>query len=218
MARPALTREERKTIMQSLISSAEEIIRNEGVGKVTIRKVADLSNVNSAVLYQFFENRGELLVFASLDSLKEYYIRLDQQIHQQGKMKSDRAIYKISWSLFTDFSFNSPELAEILFFSPFSEKLTHHINVHMDLFPEVYEGLDGDVREMIKEGNLPERNLKILRPVLDGIASEEDIENINQLTVSYFYYLVTKDREDSPEEKKRKMLSALDFMINKYGT
>ena len=215
MARPSLTREEKKSIMQSLINSAEDIIKNEGISKVTIRKVADLSNVNSAVIYQFFENRGELLVFASLDSLRDYCTQLDQQIHDGNGEKTDEEIYEISWDLFADFSFNAPEMVEILFFSPFSDKLTHHINVHMDLFPEMYENLDGDVREMIKEGNMSRRNLKILRPVLEGRVTEEEIRRINDLTVSYYYYLITYDRESTPQEKKKKMIEALEFLIKK---
>ena len=59
------------------------------------------------------------------------------------------------------------------------------------------------------------RNLKILRPVLEGRVTEDEIKRINDLTVSYYYYLITYDRESTPQEKKKKMIEALEFLIKK---
>ncbi len=47
--------------MTYFIDATNEIIENEGIESVTIRKVANLAGYNSATIYNYFENLDHLI-------------------------------------------------------------------------------------------------------------------------------------------------------------
>lgn len=83
MPRPPLTIEEKHSIATSLIHAAQQIIFTEGLANVTLRKVSKLANVNTAILYRHFSDLDELLLFASIDLLKE----MTQQYVERKKVR-----------------------------------------------------------------------------------------------------------------------------------
>lgn len=48
-------------MMGYFIDAANQIIENEGIESVTIRKVADIAGYNSATLYNYFNDLNHLL-------------------------------------------------------------------------------------------------------------------------------------------------------------
>lgn len=51
---------------------ARRIIRTEGVGAVSIRRLATELGCSSASMYRYFKNLDELLFYAQLDALNGY--------------------------------------------------------------------------------------------------------------------------------------------------
>ena len=108
MPRPPLTLEEKHTIATSLIHAAQHIIVTEGLANFTLRKVSKLANVNTAILYRHFSDLDELLLFASIDLLKE-------MTHQYVERKTNTSpsnsleTYMQEWQFFCQHSFQHPE-------------------------------------------------------------------------------------------------------------
>ena len=58
---------------------ARRIIRTEGVGAVSIRRLATELGCSSASMYRYFKNLDELLFYAQLDALNGYILELSEQ-------------------------------------------------------------------------------------------------------------------------------------------
>ncbi|HIS64140.1 MAG TPA: helix-turn-helix transcriptional regulator, partial [Candidatus Avoscillospira avistercoris] len=56
------------------IEITSEILQQEGIESVTIRKVAERAGCTSAVLYKHFENKEHLIMLASVRFLEPYII------------------------------------------------------------------------------------------------------------------------------------------------
>ena len=58
------------------VELASRIIKEEGVGAVSIRRMATELGCSSASMYRYFDNLDELLFYAQLDALNEYILDL----------------------------------------------------------------------------------------------------------------------------------------------
>ena len=58
------------------VELASRIIKEEGVGAVSIRRMAAELGCSSASMYRYFDNLDELLFYAQLDALNEYILDL----------------------------------------------------------------------------------------------------------------------------------------------
>ena len=72
MGRTRYTEEERGKIMTLFIQAAREIIDSEGLGKLSIRKIANLTGMNSATLYLYFPDSDVLTTMALMGYLETY--------------------------------------------------------------------------------------------------------------------------------------------------
>ena len=57
---------------EKYISKTYEIISQDGVGALSIRRLAEELHCNSANLYRYFNGQDELVLYASLKYLKRY--------------------------------------------------------------------------------------------------------------------------------------------------
>ena len=63
--------------MSYFIDATDEIIEEEGIRGVTLRKVADKAKYNSATLYNYFENLDHLIFYAAMKHVKDYALALN---------------------------------------------------------------------------------------------------------------------------------------------
>ena len=94
--------EKRKRIMSYFINATIELMEEEGIENLSIRKVADRAGYNSATLYHYFSNLDELELFASIKCLDEYMketliYRAEGRSLKQGIHLQDRG-FIISYS------------------------------------------------------------------------------------------------------------------------
>lgn len=73
---------QRKRTMTFFIDAAREIIEDEGIKGITIRKVADKAGFNSATLYNYFENLDHLVFLAAMRYIKDYVHALPKYIKE----------------------------------------------------------------------------------------------------------------------------------------
>lgn len=213
MGRPPLSQETIREVSIRLIGAAQRLMLHSGVESVTIRMIAAEAGVNSAVLYKYFADLDELLLFACVDMLQSYCGELLRREKEMDK-PSARERYMMTWELFCRYAFRQPDFMRHLFFSRHSGRLDKVVSAYYDLFPEQLAGMTEELRAMLRAGRLQQRNMEVLRPVLEGRVDEAHIHMVNDLTLGYFYALLS-EREGGPEpaERTKRMLAACEFLI-----
>jgi len=173
---------QKKRMMSYFIEATNEIIENEGLESLTIRKVADKAGYNSATLYNYFENLKHLIFFSSIRHLSDYAKDLPGYL-DKAKNPID-ACLKV-WECFAKHSYNHPEVYQLIFFGGFSsDTVNNSIKTYYEIFPEQ---ISEDVKEympMLLEDNLYERDYILLKRALqDTDINEEDIRSINEMNI-----------------------------------
>ena len=219
MGRPAMSAEAIKNNKISIISAAMDMIRESGIQSVSARSLGARIGMNSALIYRYFKDIDEVVLFACVHVLQEYTREMTEarrQYEESAKEFSDFDIYMLSWTLFCKHAFGNPEEYNILFFSKHSAGLSKTISEYYELFP--HESRDEDdilLEGMYRTSNLRNRNLVLLIPVLEGIKTGQEIIMINDLTVAFFYallvQLISHDQGVNAESQTARMLEACRF-------
>ncbi|PLR81174.1 TetR family transcriptional regulator [Bacillus canaveralius] len=142
-------------MMSYFIDATTEIIKKEGIDKVTIRKIADLAGYNSATIYNYFEDLSHLIFFASMRFVKKY---TDALPHYLEKARTPLERYFLIWECFCKYSFESPQI----YYAVFSANLgTHPINLtkYYEYFPTDLVTFPDDLKPMLLESSLSKRTL-----------------------------------------------------------
>jgi len=229
MGRPPLSEEAVRENTLRLIRAAQELMRREGMAAVTIRNVAAEAGMSSAILYKYFRDLDELVLFACVDLLEAYSSDLAQR-EKELKPATPERIYLMSWEIFCRHAFRYPEGMRHMFFGRHTDRLIHVVKDYIrlfpesgersdyDLFPELRTGLPDSVKTMLQSARQQQRNLAILRPLLQGRASEKRILLVNDLTVAYFKLLLDEKIAGGAEMDDRllteRMLEACRFLID----
>jgi len=220
MIRPDKKTIQKRRMMTYFIEAATQIIDEEGIDGVTIRKVADIAGYNSATLYNYFENLDHLIFFAQLKHLKIYVVHLDDYI-KDAKNALDK--YFLIWEFFCYHSFQEPLVYHTLFFKEFKKPLRHMMQEYYTLFPEELEWISEDIEPMIMNQDLYKRNLSLLVNCMkEGFLQEGVLEELNEMSLLVYQGMVqrmlTKQADYTPKEATRrtmKYIKKYTMMYNK---
>lgn len=216
MGRPSMSAETIRNNKISLIRSAMEMIQETGIQSVSARSLGSRVGMNSALIYRYFRDIDELVLFACVHVLQGYTTEMVESsagLDPDSDDSYDVDIYMLSWKLFCKHAFNNPEEFNILFFSRHSANLPNVIREYLELFPpEREQSADVFLEAMFRTTSLQDRNLLLLLPLLEGRRPEDDIILVNDMTIAFFYALLTQllgnDRGVTPESQTRRMLDA----------
>jgi AcrR family transcriptional regulator len=166
-------------MMSYFIEATNEIIENEGIEAITIRRVSDIAGYNSATLYNYFENLDHLVFFASMKYLREYVLSLPKYLKN---MKNPIDKYFCIWKYFCYHSFRKPKIYYTIFFDKFSRSLNDDIKEYYKIFPEELGDQSMDLLPMLLGQNIYDRNRAILKSsISELLVQEEDLEAINEM-------------------------------------
>ncbi|WP_191567315.1 TetR/AcrR family transcriptional regulator [Metabacillus idriensis] len=169
-------------MMSYFINATAEIIKKEGIDKVTIRKIADLAGYNSATIYNYFEDLSHLIFFASMRFVKKYTDALPAYLE---KARTPLERYILIWECFCKYSFESPQI----YYAVFSANLgTHPINLtkYYEYFPTDLVAFPDDIKPMLLESNLSKRTLIAYNQCI----SEGYIQEMNAERIAESHYLI----------------------------
>ena len=170
---------QKRRMMRYFIDAASQIIEEEGMGSVTIRKVADIAGYNSATLYNYFKSLNHLLFFSSMKYLKEYALSLPLYI-KDGTNALDK--FLLIWKCFCYHSFSKPKIYYTIFFDRYSSSLNDVIKEYYSIFPEELGNQTRDLLPMLMEKNIYTRDMAVLQTCADeGFLKNEDLEEINEM-------------------------------------
>lgn len=173
----------KKNMINGFMNCTKKIIREQGIDAVTIRKVAECSMMNSATIYNYFENLDHLIIFSIMDQLEDYIKALPDAIKDCDN--SLDKFYAI-WDCFVKYSFNSSDAYMRLFFSNLENQIEYYIEQYYKIFPMELntEDYPDDVVDMLNSSAIFTRNIYIMKDfVAEGIIDEKDLYDINNIII-----------------------------------
>ncbi len=205
---------QKRRIMKYFIEAAHKLLMDEGIEKITARKVADLAGYNSATLYNYFSNLDHLICYASMTYLKAYYAELDEFV---AKAEVPREVFMKTWELFSKHSFENPKIFKLIFFSPYKDELKQMIETYFDIFPENFGEHRVDLIPMLREGDLKKRNMAIMSRKLGSEIPEDQLEIINELLINLYRAsldAVISGEFDTVDDAVRYTMKLIDFTLD----
>ncbi len=175
---------QRKRMMGYFIKATAELMDEEGLEKITIRKVASRAAYNSATLYNYFEDLDHLIYFALIKYTKGYVLSLAEAIRPE---LSPYEVYVRIWERFSLNAFQNPHCFYRLFFTRRDGTLSRTLREYYGIFPEEVQNQSPVILDMLCEANIFVRNRKLLRAVwpIDQV-SETTIDTVNSLVIYAF--------------------------------
>lgn len=180
---------QRKRTMIYFIEAADEILKEEGIKNVTIRKVAKKAGYNSATLYNYFENLDHLIFFAAMKYIKPYAIALPEYIKDtiDNPVEKFRAI----WECFCHYSFKDPEIYFSIFFADLDNNIDDYIVEYYELFPEELGENTHGLNTMLLKSNIYDRGMTSLDDTIqEGLLPQNDAEDLNNMTTIIYRYIL----------------------------
>ena len=205
---------------KKFIECASEIIASDGIHGLSIRKIAKSMDCYTGNIYYYFENLDELLLFACVDTLRDYTAAL-LEAEASAEAFTPRERYMTSWTLFCRHAFSNPESIRHLFFSAQSARLKPVIQEYYRLFPGEFGDMPQCLQQMLLEADLSCRNLAVLQPVLEGKIPPHELVLRNELTIAAFYMLLTQRiqfPDQYPAERQQvRMLEACAALLRPFA-
>ncbi len=204
-----MTRLERKLAIKKLfIDTTVTIIKEEGVEKVSIRKIAKITGYNSATLYTYFKNLDYLILLSSIKFLKEYLKGLNEYI-AKAKDPLEESIF--IWEFFCKCSFERPKIYSSIYFSNLdcNQKNIENCCVLEEfykIYPEEIPTFLSKFENIMLKLDLCQRNKEILINLVDeGFITLDKVEPINDLQLLIYKGLLD-EAVKTENIKKRKFL------------
>lgn len=190
---------QRQRMLKYFIEAAAEIIKEEGMDAITIRKVADKAGYNSATIYNYFENLDHLIFLASLQFITPYtkslgnYISLDK-----NALDKNFAV----WRSFFLHSFFSPKIYHAIFFSQRNRASADDMKQYYEIFPQDLSDTGDETMKFLLLPNIYNRTEVLLEQcVAEGLMRGEDVKELAELCV--FLYHGMLDKALKTDEEKR---------------
>lgn len=205
-------------IMNKFIDAAFTIIESEGVENVTIRKVAVIAGYNSSTLYNYFEDLDHLILFACIRYLGDYTRALKDYVR---KATNSLERYLMIWECFCKYSFERPKIYNLIFFSEHSSTLNNIISEYYNIFHEELEDSPQQIKSMLTGNDIYSRTLfQFGNSAEEGYFREEDIPEINEITILIYQSILTnllrKNPPYSKEEALEKAMKYFDKIVKAY--
>lgn len=180
----------RKRMFKYFIDAAAQIIKKEGLEKVTIRKVANLAGYNSATLYNYFENLDHLKFLAAMKFTKKYVQNLPRYIKNSKNALDENLLV---WECFCYYSYKSPEIYNAIFLTNLNNSILDYITQYYTIYPEELGNTSKNIREMLTRNSLYGRSKILLKEcVKQGFFKEEDIDDIIEMTMFIYKGMLSK--------------------------
>ena len=207
----------KRRVMMYFIEATQELILNEGIENLSIKKIADTAGYNTATIYNYFEDLEELILYSSIDYLKIYLKDLKSEI--KSNMKAIE-MYETIYKVFVHHSFEKPEIFHTLFFGKYSYKLEKIIKKYYEIFPDDITGQTDITKSVLVEGNIHNRDLPVIKQMIkEGSILEEEapyiMEAIVRIHQSYLENILQQREKISLEEHKIKFFKIVNFLLKR---
>ncbi len=200
------------------IDAAAQIIEDEGIENVTIRKVADIAGYNSATIYNYFDNCNQLVFFAAARFMKDYIDEMPDYI-DRGETEFEKLL--LMWECFCYHSFQKPKIYHAIFIDDIGGRPGNLLENYFQLFPEDLNSPPQELIPMLKATDFSRRtSLAIIPLVENGTFSEEMAREIDeQIRLIYqgmLSLIINNRRPHDPDQNTEKVMKHIK-RIFEYG-
>ncbi|MGG3572423.1 TetR/AcrR family transcriptional regulator [Bacillus gobiensis] len=187
------------------VDATAEIIQEEGIEKVTIRKVADRAGYNSATIYNYFSEVSHLIFFASMKFLKTY---TDDVAKYMEKGKNPIEKYVLAWECFCTHSFKQPKIFQAVFIMDLGDHPENMLANYYKIFPNDLINIPDELKPILFKRNVSKRGRSVLEIAMkEGYIKEESIDAVNEMTIliwqGMFTNILNHRSNYEPEEAVR---------------
>jgi len=102
-------------LKNALIKAGVEILAREGVGGLSLRKVAKQAGVSHAAPYSHFADKQALIAAISTEGFKQLYIQIEE-IFKSYREEPKKLLVEIAWA-YVQFALNEPDRFKLMFSS-----------------------------------------------------------------------------------------------------
>lgn len=190
MGRTRYSPEKQKAIMATFIDVTSKIIREEGVGAVSIRNVASKAGYSSATMYLYFNDIQELIALSSITYMRDYITEIAKNM---DSFDDPKEMYLYTWHEFCQRAFRYPAVFKALFFTDYSNNLDDIVKKYYSIFPQELDNISSTALSMLMAGNMSVRNMNILKHYTDNADfTKEQVDMINEMTVCFFRFCLDR--------------------------
>ncbi|MFC4802278.1 TetR/AcrR family transcriptional regulator [Neobacillus sp. GCM10023253] len=200
---------------QYFVEATAEIIEEEGINKITIRKVADKAGYNSATIYNYFSEISHLIFFAAMKFLKPY---TDEVSTYMDKGNNPVEKYLLAWECFCKHSFQNPQIFHAVFIMDLGEQPENLLERYYQIYPEELISIPEELKPILFERNMSKRGRSYLELALkEGYIKEENIDAINEITIliwqGMFTNILNNRRQYTPEEAMQMTMNYITEIV-----
>ncbi|KXH84082.1 TetR/AcrR family transcriptional regulator [Sporosarcina sp. HYO08] len=171
------------------VDATAEIIEEEGIDQVTIRKVADRAGYNSATIYNYFSEISHLIFFASMKFLKNY---TDDVTIYMNKGKNPFEKYLLAWECFCNYSFQQPQIFHAVFIMDLGDHPEKLIENYYEIYPADLINIPQELKPILFERSMTKRGRSLLEiAAKEGYIKEDQIDSINEMTILLWQGMLT---------------------------
>ncbi|GAA6292842.1 hypothetical protein F220043C3_12760 [Enterocloster asparagiformis] len=179
---------------------ASRIIKSEGVGAISIRRIATELGCSSASMYRYFKNLDELLFYAQLDALNEYILELS---NREKEWKGIWDMYFGIWRAYATEAFKKPEAFECIFYRNINKDLGEALREYYEMFPEAIVRVSPLIKEMLEIPGYYDRDYLICRRLVEEKEiAEENARKLNHVLCTLFLGYFKFVQENAMERDK----------------
>lgn len=179
----SLSRKEiqRQRMYRYFLDAAAEIIDEEGLSNLTVRKIAQKAGYTSSTVYNYFTDLSHLKFFTMIRYTKGYVEELPEYI-EKGHSTIEKWLY--TWECFCKHSFNNPDVYSILFIENLGTFPKDLLVKYYDIYQKDLFGLPEEVKPIIMEQSFSKRSTMFIQSAIDeGFIQAEDVSYISDVTL-----------------------------------
>lgn len=181
---------QRKRMLTYFIDAAAQIIEEENIDAITIRKVGDIAGYNSATLYNYFESVDHLKLLAAMKFIRPYAEDLPNYI---SDAKNAYEMNLLIWECFLKHSFKNPEIYYAIFFAKLNNPIYDYVKEYYEIYPQELLKSDEYINTMLLKSNLYDRNATLLEEcVSEDLICPEDFPELNEMIMLLFKGMISK--------------------------
>lgn len=203
--------------MRYFIEAADQIISDQGLGALTIRKVSEIAGYNSATLYNYFDSLDHLIYYTHM--LKMPVIEKSLEMTPLEAASSDAVMF--FWRKFCELAFHETQTIYTLMFSLYSKQFREILIDYIAIFESDLELGMADRLEQLFVNSIFDVVLACFMEfeIEQGLGRHE-LEELNSFVLTYFQgYLVRKmtlENEMDIELFMNRMTRFMDRIVWSY--
>jgi AcrR family transcriptional regulator len=172
---------QKERMWRYFVEATVEVIEEQGIENVTIRKVADKAGYTSPTVYNYFQELSHLIFFSAMRFTKDYIEDLPKYMNQ-GTNTIEKWLY--SWACFCKHSFEKPNIYAIIFINDLGSVPEDFLDHYYKTYKNDLVGLPEQIQSIILEHTLSKRSVLFLQQAInEELIDAKDVEFIAETTL-----------------------------------